>query len=335
MQKPPQRATLADVARLAGVSAKTVSRVYDGSTNVSPDTRQRIEEAAARLHFRPNLLARSLRHGGVSTAVGFVLGDLTNPFYVKVAAGMERELSRSGLTMVLGATEDDPEEEVRVVGTFLAQRVRALALVPIADDQSYLERERGLGTPVVTVDRPARNLIADSVLLDDREGTAEAVRALTRLGHRRIAFVCNPADLYTHAERVAGYREALREVGVQDTSAWERLTDPPGQGTEASILSLMDLADPPTAIVTGDNTASAALVRALGPMREDIAYVGFDDFDLADAIGFSVVAYDTVEIGRMVARRVLARLDDPSGPPVHVRMPTHLVPRGSGERPPA
>ncbi|WP_338403965.1 LacI family DNA-binding transcriptional regulator [Cellulosimicrobium arenosum] len=334
MHKPPQRATLADVARLAGVSAKTVSRVYDGSTNVSPDTRRRIEDAAERLHFRPNLLARSLRHGGVSTAVGFVLGDLTNPFYVKVAAGMERELSRSGLTMVLGATEDDPAEEHRVVGTFLAQRVRALALVPIADDQSYLERERGLGTPVVTVDRPARNLLADSVLLDDREGTAEAVRALTRLGHRRIAFVCDPAHLYTHVERLAGYREALREAGVEDTSAWERLDDPPGQGTEASILGLMDMAEPPTAIVTGNNKASAALVRALGPMRDDLAYVGFDDFDLADAIGFSVVAYDTVELGRMVARRVLARLDDPAGAPVHVRMPTHLVPRGSGERPP-
>ncbi|MFJ2520175.1 LacI family DNA-binding transcriptional regulator [Cellulosimicrobium cellulans] len=335
MQRPQQRATLADVARLAGVSAKTVSRVYDGSTNVSPDTRRRIEEAAARLSFRPNLLARDLRHGGVSSAVGFVLGDLTNPFYFQVAAGMERELAQHGLTMVLTATEDDPAEEERVAGTLLAQRVRALVLVPIAQDQSYLESERRLGTPVVTIDRPAHNLLADSVVLDNREGTAEAVRALTRLGHRRIAFVCSPADLYTHAERLAGYREALREVGVTDSSSWERLDDAGGRSTEAAVLDVLDQPDPPTAVVTGNNRASAALVRALGPARDDLAYVGFDDFDLADAFGFSVVAYDTREIGRAAARRVLERLADPQGAPVHVRIPTHLVARGSGERPPA
>src|SRR5688572_19498329 len=100
------RATLADVARLAGVSGKTASRVISGQTNVAPETRQRVIAAAQRLRFRPNHLARDLRRGGVSTTVAFVMGDLTNPFYSGVAAGIEKELAGHGLTMVIAATDD-------------------------------------------------------------------------------------------------------------------------------------------------------------------------------------------------------------------------------------
>jgi LacI family transcriptional regulator len=151
------RATLADVGRLAGVSSKTVSRVVLGSSNVSQETREKVLTAVRSLRFRPNHLARNLRHGSVTNTVAFVIGDLTNPFYFLVAAGIERELARHGLMMILAATEDDPASEERVVETLLKQRVRALLMVPIASDQAYLEGERQLGTPVVCIDRPAHN----------------------------------------------------------------------------------------------------------------------------------------------------------------------------------
>jgi LacI family transcriptional regulator len=170
------RATLADVARLAGVSAKTVSRVMSGDGNVSTQTRERVMLASKRLRFRPNNLARNLRHGGVTSTVAFVIGDITNPFYFNVAAGIERELATQGLTMLLATTDDAPGSEAVVVDTLLAQRVRALIIVPIATDQSYLEGERQLGTPVVCVDRPAHHLVADSVVLQNRLGTEMAVR---------------------------------------------------------------------------------------------------------------------------------------------------------------
>ena len=328
------RATLADVARLAGVSSKTVSRVFLGAGNVSVHTRERVLIAAKRLRFRPNNLARNLRRGGVTNTVAFVIGDLKNPFYFHVAAGIERELALSGLTMVLATTDDSPDSEERVVDALISQRVRALLLIPIADDQSYLEGERQLGTPVVSVDRPARNLLADSVVLQNRQGMAEAVRSLTAIGHRKIGFISNPSAMYTQRERLAGYREALREVGVAETAQWERLDDDPDISPELAVRSLLDLPDPPTAIVAGNNRGSAGAVRVLRTLQTPVAFIGFDDFELADALDISVVAYDPMELGRTAARLALAHLADPDAFTSQVELPTRLIHRGSGEIPP-
>ncbi len=327
------RATLADVGRLAGVSAKTVSRVVLGSSNVTDETRDRVMAAARTLRFRPNHLARSLRHGSVTNTVAFVIGDLTNPFYFLVAAGIERELASHGLMMILAATDDDPASEERVVETLLKQRVRALLMVPIASDQSYLEGERQLGTPVVCIDRPAHNLLADAVVLENRAGTVEAVRSLTAAGHRRIAFVCSPAGLYTHQERLAGYRLALADVGVTDTARYERLEEASGTSAEQAVRELMQLPEPPTAIIAGNNKASAGVIRALENRFDEVAFIGFDDFELADSAHISVIAYDPAELGRQAARLAVARMDDPIGPPHHLEIPTRLVRRGSGETP--
>ncbi|MET3769805.1 LacI family transcriptional regulator [Marisediminicola sp. UYEF4] len=328
---PQARATLADVGRLAGVSPKTVSRVILGSGNVAEGTRERVLSAARTLRFRPNHLARNLRHGSVTNTVAFVIGDLTNPFYFLVAAGIERELAKHGLMMILASTDDDPASEERVVETLLKQRVRALLMVPIAADQSYLEGERQLGTPVVCIDRPARNLIADSVVLENFTGMQKAVRSLTRAGHRKIGFVCSPAELYTHQQRLLGYRQALLEVGVTDTSRWERLEDADGPSAEESVRDLLALEDPPTAIIAGNNRASSGVIHALGNRFDKVAFVGFDDFELADSAGISVVAYDPAELGRQAARLVLSRLNDPIGPPRQIEIPTSLISRGSGE----
>jgi LacI family transcriptional regulator len=328
------RATLADVARLAGVSAKTVSRVMSGDGNVSSQTRERVMVASKRLRFRPNNLARNLRHGGVTSTVAFVIGDITNPFYFNVAAGIERELATRGLTMLLATTDDAPGSEAVVVDTLLAQRVRALIIVPIATDQSYLEGERQLGTPVVCVDRPAHHLVADSVVLQNRIGTEMAVRSLIEAGHRKIGFVCSPAGLYTHQERLAGYRSALLEAGIVDLHKWERLEPVPGPSAQESVRDLLSMDDPPTAIIAGNNRASAGAYREIFSHERPVAFIGFDDFELADSLGVTVVAYDTLELGRQAARLALARLADPSGRPRQIEIPTMLIKRGSGEIPP-
>ncbi|TFC00782.1 MULTISPECIES: LacI family DNA-binding transcriptional regulator [unclassified Cryobacterium] len=328
------RATLADVARLADVSSKTVSRVFSDGV-VSAATRARVLAAAKQLRFRPNVLARSLRHGGVSNTVAFVIGDITNPFYFHVAAGIERALADNGLTMVLATTDDAADSEEGVVDALLAQRVRALVLIPVASDQSYLDGERQLGTPIVSVDRPASNLLADSVVLQNRDGMRDAVRSLISLGHRRIGFVSNPSEIYTVRERLAGYREALAEVGISDNTRYERCNDDPTVSAERAVASLFEQAEPPTALVTGNNRATAGAVRFLRGREPRVAFIGFDDFDLADALDISVVAYDTMEIGRAAAQLALDRLTDPTAFIRQIQIPTHLVHRGSGEiRPP-
>lgn len=329
---PAARATLADVARLSGVSAKTVSRVFADSTQVTAATRVRVLDAAARLRYRPNTLARDLRRGGVTSTVAFIIGDMQNPFYFAVAGGIEQELAPRGYTMLLASTDDSAETERRVIDALLGQRVRAILLIPVADDQSYLEGERHLGTPIIGVDRPPNDLVADTVVLANRAGMRDAVRSLTAQGHRDIAFVANPASPYTVSERLAGYREALAEVGVVDTAARELLSDDPTASTRETVAQMLRGIRPPTAIVTGNNRATSAVLRALRDTGTEPALIGFDDFELAEMLGISVVAYDAHELGRAAARLTLDRIADPTGRAHLVELPTHLVKRGSGER---
>ena len=328
---PLSRARLSDVARLAGVSPKTVSRVVSGHPHVSPDTRRRVLEAVQRLRFRPNHLARDLRRGGVSTTVAFVTGDLRNPFYSHVAAGVETTLAEHGLTMVIAATRDDPAQEERAVAAMLERRVRSLLLVPVAGDQSYLTAERQLGTPVVLVDRPAQHLAADSVVFANQAGAAEAVRSLTAHGHRRVAFV--GGALHTHRERLAGYRQALLEAGIRAAPDWERTDAGTSAAAQRAVTELLATAHPPTAVLAGDNQASAGVLQALRNSARSMAFIGFDDFELADTLGISVVAHDPEQMGREAVRLALLRHGDLASPPTQRLLPTWLVRRGSGEIP--
>lgn len=330
-----QRATLDDVARLAGVSPKTVSRVYAQRDKVAAETAERVLTAAKRLRFRPNSLAQSLRRGGASSTVGFIMGELRNPFYYTVAAGIEKELAAQGFTLIVATTDDSVEGEERVADTLLAQRVGALLLVPVSDDQSYLDGERQLGTPVIAIDRPARNLVADAVVLENRRGAFDAASALIARGHRRIGYVCNPASVYTQAERVRGYREALAGAGIAPNPAWERLLDDPSVPAEHIVRDLLSGPDAPTALIAGNNRLCVGALRAIRDLDAPPALIGFDDFDTADVLGVTVVGHDPAEMGRRAARLAIERMADPTAFTTQIELPTRLIARGSGERPPA
>jgi LacI family transcriptional regulator len=323
------RATLADVARLAEVSTKTVSRALSGAPNVDPLTRARVQRAAATLRFRPNALARELRSGGITTTVGFVIGDLTNPFYGQVAGGVERALARRGLTLVLAATEDDAAAEARVVVAMLERRIRALLLVPIADDHGYLEGERQFGTPIVAVDRPLANATSDSVVFDNRRGAHDGVAALLAAGHRRIAFVGSTESLFTHRERLAGFRQALADAGLPEDPALVRTDGPDIASAERATLDLLAQADPPTAVFAGNNRAAIGVLQARRTAGTEIGLLAFDDFELAESLGISVVAHDPAHMGVVAAELALRRMADPMGVVEQLVLPTRVVLRGS------
>ncbi|MBW9110530.1 LacI family DNA-binding transcriptional regulator [Microbacterium ureisolvens] len=332
-----QRATLEDVARLAGVSSKTVSRVFTHRDLVAPETVERVLGAAKRLRFRPNPLARNLRRGGPTNTIGFIMGELNNPFYYKLAAGIERELSAHGFSLVVATTDDTAEGEERVADALLGQRLGALLLIPVADDQSYLEGERHLGTPVIAIDRPARNLVADSIVLENHRGVFDATTRLLERGHRRIGYICNPASVYTQVERLRGYRDALAAYGIHDSSAWERLADDLSRPADDLIADLLDRDDAPTAIITGNNRVTIGALRVLRDLHDDgrTALVGFDDFDTADVLGVTVVSYDPLALGKAAATLAIERMQDPAGFTRQLEMPTWIVERGTGERIPA
>ncbi|MGX6603024.1 LacI family DNA-binding transcriptional regulator [Micromonosporaceae bacterium Da 78-11] len=329
-----RRPTLTEVAALAGVSLKTASRALNREPNVAPDTGRRVQDAADRLGYRLNGLARELRRGATSALVGLVSGDLTNPFYSAVASGIERELRQHGLLLVTANNNEDSVLERSLVDAFLERRVRALLIIPSGDDHEYLAIEGNRGVPFVFLDRPPDGLAADAVLIDNAGGAHAAGAHLLARGHRRIALVADLARMAPQRGRIDGFVTSMRAAG---NSEWERYvrTDVHDlRQAERTVRELLELDPPPTALFTTNNRLTTGALRALRGRSDPPALVGFDDFDLADVLGTTVVAHDMTALGREAARLAYERISGHTGPARTIVIPTSLVTRGSGERPP-
>jgi LacI family transcriptional regulator len=322
-----------DVARTAGVSLKTVSRVINREAAVAPATAARVSDAIAELGFERNDLARSLRHGHSSGTLGLVIEDVGNPFYSVVAQAVEDAARLRGLLLITASAREDPEREYELVTALLRRRVDALLMVPIGSDHRYLLRN-GDDVNTVFLDRPPGAIEADTVLADDLAGARRATEHLLSGGHTRIAFLADDRDLYTARERLAGHREALAAAGVAEDPALVRTGNSDAAAAEASVKSLLSLAagSRPTAILAANNRNTVGAVRSLaGHAGRRIALVGFDDFELADVLGITVMRSDPGLMGERAAELAFARLDGDERPPQRVTIPTELVVRGSGE----
>lgn len=329
-QRPVQgRATVSDVARLAGVSTKTASRALNDHPSVKASTRSRVVQASTALRFRPNAMARELRQGGRASTVAFVIGDLTNPFYAQVAVGVSEATSERGLTLVMAASGDQESRERPTVDSMLQRRVLALLLVPIAADHSYLEGERQLGTPIIAVDRPLSNVASDSVIFDNRGGARSAVLALADAGHRRIGFVGSSRHLYTHGERLFGYHDALVIRGLDQDPSLVREDAASIEAADVATTELLAAADPPEAVFAGNNRAAFGAFRAIQRGGTDTALIGFDDFELAETLGVSVVSHSPQQMGRVAATLALRRIDALDGGLEQIFLPTPLLLRDS------
>jgi LacI family transcriptional regulator len=329
------RPTLKDVAREAGVSIKTVSRALNNEPRISAETRGRVLEIVERLGFRPNTLARQVRAGGRDRAVGLVIPDMANPFFGSVAAGVETVLRPHGFTLLVGSSDEQPEQERATITAFLDRQVAALLIVPAAgSDHDYLRTERRRGLPIVFVDRPPNRLTADCVMSTNFDGALQAVSRLIAHGHRRIAFVGDtPITLYTRQERFRGYRAALQQLGLRP--------DPQlvvhghhEDDMAAATTGLLDLPDPPTAVFAANNFACMGAIAALRRAgRSDIALIGFDDFPLADILDppVTVVAQETTQLGVTAAGIILSRIGGDRGKARTVELSTSLILRASSE----
>jgi LacI family transcriptional regulator len=325
-----------DVALLAGVSVKTVSRVVNGEPGASTAVRQRVLNAAERLDYRHNLGASTLRRKDArSGIVGALLQDVGNSFSAGLLRSLEDVLRHAGRSVLAASLDEEPERERDIVADLVARRADGLVLMPATHRHEYLISERRAGLPIVFVDRRPHGLDCDSVTVDNHGGAKLATNHLLSGGHRRIAMLSDLDEIETAVERRAGYRAALADAGVG--FAPELLV--PGIRSEEeaarTVAGLLELADPPTAILAGRNIITVGTVRALraaGATRE-IAVVGFDDFPLADLVepALTVVRQDVRLIGAEVGRILLDRIDGASGPPRHLVVDPTLVQRGSGE----
>ncbi|GAA3351027.1 LacI family DNA-binding transcriptional regulator [Amorphoplanes nipponensis] len=329
------RPTMNDVARSAGVSLKTVSRVVNGETTVAPALVARVREAVASLHYRPHLGASMLRRNDRRTStIGLLLTDVGNPFSAMLHRAVEDEARPRGVYVLTGSLDEDPDRERELVRAFARRHADGLILVPAGPDQGYLALELPDGVPVVFVDRPAAGFPGDTVLTGNAAGAAEAVRHLIGYGHRHIAYLGDLARIATARRRLRGYLGVVEDAGLPPTVVGG-LHDT--AAAEASTLDLLRRTQPPTALFTAQNLITIGAVRALRRLglQHAVALVGFDDFPLADLLdpGVTVVAQDPAEMGRAAARALLKRMDGHTAEPREIRIPTTLIPRGSGEIP--
>jgi LacI family transcriptional regulator len=321
------RPTLRQVAALSGVSLKTASRALNDEPYVSAATADKVRAAAEQLGFRRNAIARDLRAGARSSLVGLIISDLGNPFYSRVARGAERRLRGAGLQLISASSNEDPELERTLVAEMVERRVSALLIVTCADEHGFLDVERRLGMPVVFLDRAPADIVADTVVLDNDGGMRRAVAHLLERGHRRIALVGDLSRIATQRERIAAFEGALTAAGVSDWARYVRADCHDVPSAERAVRDVLDVDPPPTALITTNNLITTGALRALRGRADQPALVGFDDFDLADVLGVTVVAHDPERMGELGADQILARLAGTDGPAQRVLLSTELVVR--------
>jgi LacI family transcriptional regulator len=329
------RATMKDVAALAGVGLATVSRVLNG-VPVDPHLTARVLDAARQLGYRKDSTATSLRRADRRTnTIGLVLQDIGNPFSSALHRAVEDVGVQRGLLVLAGSSDEEPDRERELLGVLRTRRVDGLIVVPTGAPDDELTSAHRDGTPIVCVDRASPVAGVDTVTADNRGGIAGAVRALHALGHRRIGFVADHSALWTARERHAGFAGAMAELGCRTRAAWVRLDVHSAEAARPAVVSMFTAAQPPTAVVTAQNWLTVGARRALVDLglHHTVAHVGFDDFPLADMLDppVSVIAQDPAEMGRRAALLLLSRLDGADGPPEAVTLPTRYIARGSGE----
>jgi LacI family transcriptional regulator len=325
-----------DVARSAQVSLKTVSRVVNGETTVSPVLAERVHAAIDTLKYRPDFGASTLRRSDHRTrTIGLLLEDVGNPFSASLHRAVEDEARARGVQVLTGSLDENPDRERELARAFAMRRTDGLILVPASTDQSYLATEVQAETPVVFVDRPARGLSADSVLSTNVTGAKEAVRHLIAHGHRTIAYLSDYGTISTARSRHEGYVTALAEAGIEPTLDLIVQDLHVVGDAEAAVTSLFGRRRPPTALFTSQNLVTVGAVRALRRLNlhREVALVGFDDFPLADLLepAVTVVAQDPAMMGRTAARALFRRIDGDTSEPREFWIPTTLIRRGSGE----
>jgi len=332
------RPTIRDVAALARVGLKTVSRVTNGEPGVSPELRARVTRAIEQLGYRPNLTASSLRRtDGKTATVGTVLGNVANPFSAALQRAVEDVARDHGVMVYASSADEDGARERALAASYVAHRVDGLIIMPVDSDQSYLASERRSGLAVVFVDRPPRFLDADAVVSSNREGAAAATRHLVAHGHRRIGFIGDVQVIHTAVERLAGYREALAASGIAFDESLVRVGARSVDEAAEFARSLFVAEHPPTALFTAQNLITEGAVRAIRALglQHRVALVGFDDLPMADLLepAVTVVAQDPTAIGKLAAGMLFRRLAGDRSPSTTIVVPTVLITRGSGELP--
>lgn len=337
----PIAVTMHAVAREANVSIGTVSRVINDRSKVRPETVARVQEALRRTGWQPNAVASSMRTGTTRT-IGIILPDIQNPLFSAVARSVERTLREHGYTLLFTNSDDETARDLELIKLLMQRRVDGLIYAPADEvEQETLAIVRHAVTearvPVVLLERTLA-VPTDAVVSDQASGVQRATAYLFSLGHRRVAFLRVGTRSRAGRERYRGFTEALQRAGIALDPALERPDCARAEDALRETLALLQLPDPPTAIIAGGNMLLPGVLHALNVrgklVPDDVSVITVGDTDLAALVppSFTAVRWDLLELGREVALMMLRNLaakDEPEREPRVVVIPTEIVLRQS------
>ena len=302
---------MSDVARLAGVGTMTVSRVLSGTAHVAEETAQRVHTAIDQLHYRPNELARAFR-GHRSRCIGLILPYLYDPFFANCAHAVTTIAKEHGYSVIITTSNEDPDAEYVEAEQLLRWNVDGMVVIPANSQHSRLTRNLFGKTPVVAFDRPGIDPTFDVVMVQNTAGARRMTEHLIEHGHKRICFMGLSRNVFTINARFLGYRRAVRETGLEIDAFFGCESQ---QDTLRAIEEKLRGANPPTAFFASNTLATryvlAALMNLGVKMPNDLAFAGFDDFELADLTSppLTVVRQPTQEVGRVATNLLFDRIE--------------------------
>ncbi|MBI4941781.1 MAG: LacI family DNA-binding transcriptional regulator [Actinobacteria bacterium] len=325
-------ATIADVARLAGVGVGTVSRVLNGRPNVGASTRARVLAVITELDYVPNATARSLSSGRTRT-IAVVCIHFIIPSVIERIHGAERTLTDAGFDLIIRNVETAERRDQALRDLTHAERVDGAILISVTPNEQDYQHIRAAGLPVVLVDASHRSMAR--FVCDDVEGGATAGRHLLSLGHRRIGFVGDPPrpslGVPSSRSRLRGLREALAEQGLDVAPHHLAEGEHFRAGGYESALRILKLKDRPTAVFAANDTLAFGVLQAARELGlrvpTDLSVIGYDDIDAADLVGMTTVHQPLYDSGAAAAARLLRLLNGQDHGPLRTVMPTRLTVR--------
>ena len=324
--------TAKDVALKSGVSTATVSRVLNNDRRISDATAHKVRQVIQELGYQPNPFARGLKTSR-SLTIGFIAPEFTNDFFMGIAQGVEDRLRRDGFNLVICNSRESQEEEKVRLNLLLDRGVDGVIVIPAGPSGRHFEAAGWKGVPLVLVDRLVDDFQADSVLVDNVNGTYQALESLFLEGNHRVAFIGGDQRLTSARERYDGYRRAHEDYRIPVDPALVRFGDFHRDSGYQLMASLMALPHPPTDVFISNEFMHIGATRFLMEHRHTLTRVpdllSFDEMELAFPLGFchTNVRQPVPDIGRQAAEFLLSRIAGESGGPRLVRLKTEIVRR--------
>ena len=318
-----------EIAELAGVSVSTVSRVINDDPRISERTKQVVREVLAANPYVTNINARNLRVSRTN-AIGFLISSFNNPYFVSIYEGLRDICRKRGYIIIVGITDEDPAVQQEAIDLLLSYKVCGIVGSFVAMSHEVMAKLRQMCEFVVALDRRIPGLESDFVSINNEFAGRQQVYHAAGYGHRKIAAIYGRLDSAGRG-RLDGYIAAMKELGLDLRPEYMVCGDFDESVAHSAVLSLLNLPDPPTAIVTHNNLMTIGAFKAIVDMHksipDDVSLIGFDDFLLADYLspGITRIRHPAHEMGEIAAKTLLERLDGVySGAPKNIVLPVKL-----------